>query len=257
MAVKTYKKGDTIKLSNSFRASEFACHGSGCCSVVLIDEKLVKILQQVRDHFGQPVTITSGYRCQAHNKSVGGATASRHARGMAADIVVRGVKPAEVAKYAESIGVLGIGLYETNKDGHFVHVDTRTIKSFWYGQAQVPRSTFGGAPAASHAPESYTLAQFVQDVQKACGAAVDGIPGPETLSKTVTVSAKKNAAHPVVKHLQKRLAALGYAEVGTADGVAGMKFTSALAHFQQDNGCTVDGEATAQKKTWRKLLGMQ
>ena len=39
----------------------------------------------------------------------------------------------EIAKYAESIGVLGIGLYETDKDGHFVHIDTRTKKSFWYG----------------------------------------------------------------------------------------------------------------------------
>lgn len=257
MAVKTYKKGDTAKLSKNFRVSEFACHGHGCCSVVQIDDKLVEILQNIRDHFGKRVTVSSGYRCEKHNKRVGGATASRHAKGMAADIVVQGVKPAEVAKYAESIGVLGIGLYETAKDGYFVHVDTRTYKSFWYGQAQAHRSTFGGAPAASTAPESYTLAQFVKDVQKATGAAVDGIPGPETLSKTVTVSAKINRTHPVVKPLQKRLAALGYVEVGTADGIAGPKFTSALAHYQQDNGCTVDGEATAQKKTWRKLLGLQ
>ena len=103
----------------------------------------------------------------------------------------------------------------------------------------------------------YTLAQFVKDVQKACGAAVDGIPGPETIGKTVTISAKKNARHAAVLPIQKRLAALGYAEVGKADGIAGPKFTSALAHFQQDNGCVVDGEATARKKTWRKLLGMQ
>lgn len=260
MEIKTYKKGDTAELSKNFRVSEFACHGSGCCSVVQIDEKLVKILQQVRDHFGKPVTVTSGYRCPTHNKSVGGATASRHAKGQAADIVVHGVKPAEVAKYAESIGVLGIGLYETGKDGHFCHVDTRTTKAFWYGQAQAPRSTFGGAvkpSTGSTEANGYTLAQFVTDVQKACGADVDSIPGPETLSKTVTVSAKINATHPVVKPLQKRLAALGYTEVGDADGIAGPKFTSALAHYQQDNGCTVDGEATAKKKTWQKLLCMQ
>jgi hypothetical protein len=217
----------------------------------------VEILQKIRDHFGARVTITSGYRCASYNKSVRGAVGSRHTKGQAADIIVDGVKPAEVAEYAESIGVLGIGLYETDRDGHFVHVDTRSTRSFWYGQAQAPRSTFGGAPAASTAPESYTLAQFVEDVQKACGATVDRVPGPETLCKTVTVSAKVNATHPVVKAVQKRLAALGYAEVGPADGVAGLKFTSALAHFQQDNGCPVDGEATAKRKTWRKLLGLQ
>lgn len=102
----------------------------------------------------------------------------------------------------------------------------------------------------------YTQKQFIKDIQKACGAAVDGIAGPETLSKTVTVSAKKNNKHAVVKFVQKRLLVLGYAEVGTADGIAGPKFTSAVAHFQQDNGCYVDGEITARNKTWKKLLGM-
>ena len=103
----------------------------------------------------------------------------------------------------------------------------------------------------------YPLEQFIRDVQSACGAAVDGIAGPETISKTVTLSAKKNATHAAVQPVQKRLAALGYAEVGPADGVAGPKFTSALAHFQQDHGCVVDGEATKAHKTWRKLLGME
>lgn len=105
-------------------------------------------------------------------------------------------------------------------------------------------------------PSYYPLKTFVKDVQKACGAAVDGIPGPETLSKTVTVSAKKNRTHHVVRLIQKRLYVLGYVEVGEPDGIAGPKFTSAVAHFQQDNGCVVDGEITARNKTWRKLLGM-
>lgn len=104
--------------------------------------------------------------------------------------------------------------------------------------------------------DEYTLKQFVKDVQKACGASVDGIAGQETLSKTVTLSSKKNRTHTAVKAVQKRLMALGYTEVGTADGVAGAKFTSAVAHFQQDTGCYVDGEITAKNKTWKKLLGM-
>ena len=102
----------------------------------------------------------------------------------------------------------------------------------------------------------YTLEQFIRDIQKAFGAAVDGIAGPETLSKTMTLSAKKNDAHAAVKFVQKRLNELGYTEVGNADGIAGPKFTSAVAHFQQDNDCVVDGEITAQNKTWKKLLGM-
>jgi N-acetyl-anhydromuramyl-L-alanine amidase AmpD len=103
---------------------------------------------------------------------------------------------------------------------------------------------------------AYTLKQFVKDVQKATGAAVDGIPGNETISKTVTLSAKKNARHAAVKAVQKRLLALGYTEVGTADGIAGAKFTAAVKHFQKDTGCVADGEITAKNKTWKKLLGM-
>lgn len=102
----------------------------------------------------------------------------------------------------------------------------------------------------------YDLVDFIKDVQKAFGAAVDGIAGPETISKTKTVSARYNKRHAVVKAIQKRLYALGYIEVGKADGEAGPKFTSAVAHFQQDNGCVVDGIISARNKTWKKLLGM-
>ena len=251
MAIRTYPKKNTDKVTKNFTVSEFSCHGSGCCSNVKIDDELAAYLQKIRDHFGKPVTISSGYRCEKHNKSVGGATGSYHTKGMAADIVVRDVAPAEVAKYAESIGIKGIGLYETNKDGYFVHVDTRDTKSFWYGQGQAYRDTFGGKVESG-----YTLNEFVKDVQKACGAAVDGIPGPETLSKTPTVSSKKNPTHAVVKFIQKRLKALGYTEIGEADGVAGPLFTSAVAHFQLDNNCKADGELTAKNKTWKKILGM-
>lgn len=148
MAVKTYQEADKVQLSKNFNSYEFRCGlGSPCsCTTVLVDDKLVEYLQKIRDHFGKSVTITSGYRCPSYNKRIGGATGSRHSKGQAADIVVSGVTPREVAKYAESIGVLGIGLYETSADGHFTHIDTRDYKSFWYGQNEAKRTTFGGTP---------------------------------------------------------------------------------------------------------------
>ena len=150
MAIKTYTKGSNTKLSANFNSSEFDCHGSGCCSSTLVDDKLVTYLQQIREHFGKPVNISSGYRCATHNKNIGGATKSRHSKGQAADIYISGVTPAEIAKYAESIGILGIGLYETSSDGFFVHVDTRETKSFWYGQKEASRTTFGGTTVATN-----------------------------------------------------------------------------------------------------------
>ena len=102
----------------------------------------------------------------------------------------------------------------------------------------------------------YTLEMFIRDVQSVTGSVVDGIAGPETIGNTVTVSRYKNDDHPVVKFVQKRLTALGYAEVGEIDGVAGPLFDRAMKAFQRDNGCIVDGEATRALLTWRKLLAM-
>ncbi len=55
--------------------------------------------EPVREHFGQPVPILSGYRSSALNRAVGGATASAHCRGLAADIRVKGIDNAEVASW--------------------------------------------------------------------------------------------------------------------------------------------------------------
>ena len=246
MAIHTYKKGSIVKIAANFRAREFDCQGTGCCSETRIDEQLVQYLQRIRNHFGKPVYLTA-YRCKTHNSSTPNASAnSRHVYGQAADFHIDGVEPAEIAKYAESIGVKGIGLYDT-----FVHIDTRENKSFWYSHAQAYRASFGGAFA------EYPQEQFVRDVQAACGAEVDGIAGPETIRKTVTLSACKNRTHPVVEVVQKRLYALGYTEAGDADGIAGPKFTAAVIRFQKENGCIADGEITAGNKTWKVLLGME
>lgn len=248
MAVKRYKKGDDQKIATNFRAREFDCQGNGCCNTTIIDEKLVEYLQQIRTHFGKPVYLTA-YRCETHNAMIPNAAKnSYHIYGQAADFHIDGVEPAEIAKYAESIGINGIGLYDD-----FVHIDTRTSKSFWQGHNQKRVSTFG----AESKQDEYTLFDFVWDIQNACGATVDGIAGKETLSKTVTLSRWWNRKHKAVLAVQKRLLALGYDEVGKADGIAGAKFTAAVKHFQDDNGCTADGEITAKNKTWRKLLEME
>lgn len=54
MAIKTYRKDSTDKLSENFRASEFACHGTSCgCTTVLVGTGLVDCLQRIREHFWQ------------------------------------------------------------------------------------------------------------------------------------------------------------------------------------------------------------
>lgn len=225
MAIKTYKRGSTAKLSTNFKVSEFLCHGSGCCTQGKVDEKLVQILQQIRDHFGKPVHISSAYRCPTWNKQVGGVSGSYHLYGQAADIKVEDTAPAEVAKYAESIGVLGIGLYETDADGHFVHVDTRTTKSYWYGQKCERRTTFGGAKETTTTKGDYTME--MRNLKK-------GMTGED------------------VRALQILLSGRGYS-CGTADGSFGTKTETAVKKYQKAKGLTQDG--IAGKKTMASLLG--
>ena len=143
MGYKYFTKGQAFKVSDHFYSTEFDCHGSGCCTQTIVNEKLIQYLEKIREHFNAPITITSPYRCQTHNSRIGGAAGSRHSKGDAADIVVKGFAPRTVAQYAESIGILGIGLYETASDGYFVHIDTRDYRSFWYGQNEEGRTTFG------------------------------------------------------------------------------------------------------------------
>ena len=148
MAIKTYKKGSATRLSTNFKSTEFDCHGNGCCSSTKIDENLIKYLQKIRDHFGTSVNINSGYRCKAHNTSIGGASKSNHMDGEAADIRVNGRTPIEVAQYAESIGIKGIGVYSWG-----VHIDTRTSKYFWYDGGASNVATFGGSPTEEEPKE--------------------------------------------------------------------------------------------------------
>lgn len=245
MAIKTYKKTVNTRLSTNFTVSEFACHGRGCCSTAHIDTGLVSILQRIRDHFGKPVTINSGYRCPAHNKAVGGAIGSYHAKGMAADIAVEGVAPAEVAKYAESIGVRGIGLYETAKDGYFVHVDTRTVKSFWYGQAQAYRSTFGGTN-----PVKEWQNAAIADGFKFPKYGADGSWGAECVSVARNALVMKRATYTY-----KNLTKIVQRAVGvTDDGLCGNDTDKAIRAYQRRNGLVADGIVGLD--TWRKILGV-
>ena len=60
---------------------------------VVIDE----IAQPLRDHFGKPVRINSGYRSPALNDAVGGSKKSQHSKGEALDLEIDGVSNMEVA----------------------------------------------------------------------------------------------------------------------------------------------------------------
>ena len=57
------------------------------------------VLQPVREHFGKPVMISSGYRSPALCEAIGSSTKSQHARGEAADFEIAGVDNKELATW--------------------------------------------------------------------------------------------------------------------------------------------------------------
>ena len=118
------------KLSTNFAVREFACKDGS--DAVLVAPRLVMVLQSLRSHFCAAVTINSGYRTPQYNAKVGGVTDSQHCYGTAADIVVRGKTPAQVAAYARQLmpDWGGVGIY--TKEG-FTHIDVRESKADWTG----------------------------------------------------------------------------------------------------------------------------
>lgn len=111
-------------LSEHFSRSEFRCRH--CGRLVGPDPKLILVLERIRAGGSgptRPLRIRSGYRCPEHNRRVGGAKASQHLLGKAADI-----EPGRATlEQARAAGATGIGL-----SGRWaVHVDVRAQPTTW------------------------------------------------------------------------------------------------------------------------------
>jgi uncharacterized protein YcbK (DUF882 family) len=116
-------------MTRNFKKHELSCP---CCGECNMDDILLTRLQAFRDILGIPLTLTSAFRCESHNQSVGGGAKSQHLHGTAVDIRIND-KDASVRhkmiQLAYALGFTGIGLGKN----HF-HLDTRsgTGKSWSY-----------------------------------------------------------------------------------------------------------------------------
>lgn len=175
--VYSLKRDGNVQLSENFKVREFACKDGS--DEILIDLKLVKVLQAIRDKLGKPVNITSAYRHLKYNLSIGSTSTSQHVYGKAADIVCTGVTPLEIARIADEMCIGGVGRY-----GSFVHVDTRAgrYRANWLpNMVIVP--TFQPTPTETVKRGSKgSGAVWVQAMllSKGYNIAVDGKFGPAT-----------------------------------------------------------------------------
>lgn len=249
------KRNNIKQLKWSTNKSDRVNHINGCNMTVHRDYKNKACP-------GEYLYERHGYIADEVNKKLGIKTETAPVR----NYLMKGDKGYTVKVMQSNLIYIGYSCGKYGADGDFGESTRQALIKFQkdnsltadglYGEnSKAKLETLVAAKKSSTNESTYTKSQFIKDVQSAIGAKVDGIAGKETLSKTVTVSKNKNNRHAVVKPIQKYLNTLGFS-CGVEDGIAGAKFDAAVKTYQKANGCVSDGEITAQKNTWKHLLGM-
>jgi zinc D-Ala-D-Ala carboxypeptidase len=96
-----------MKLSNNFELSELVKSQTAVrlgipnepnsAQIANLKNLCEKILQPVRDRFGRPLVISSGYRSPLLNSKISGAKTSQHCYGLAADFEIPGIANKDIA----------------------------------------------------------------------------------------------------------------------------------------------------------------
>ncbi len=120
----TWSRGTAMPLSPHFKTKDFTCK-CGVCRNQRLSKELITKLEAVREAIGQPITVTSGFRCELYQANLakhGLQTAknSMHCQGQAADIVAADMAALYTACEVE---FKAIGIAKT-----FLHVDLRADK---------------------------------------------------------------------------------------------------------------------------------
>lgn len=119
-----------LQLSEHFQLREFRCKGTlcACQGAFRADERLVALVEAVRQYIAQPIRVTSGFRCALYNAAVDGFPNSNHIQGLAADLTSERIR-ADLKNTAMWIGGI-IGDFTSDGgnviyylDRHFIHVD--------------------------------------------------------------------------------------------------------------------------------------
>lgn len=105
---------------------------------------LAEAFEFIRAECGFPLSISSGYRTEEYNRSIGGALNSQHVQGRALDLhpmsggTLRELQRAALKARAAGL-IVGIGYYDD-----FVHMDTREGRpATWYGSRTIAQNLGG------------------------------------------------------------------------------------------------------------------
>ena len=111
-------------MTNYFKETELKCKCG--CNQLKFDAEFKNLLNRIRTLFNKPIYITSGYRCEKHNKEVGGKPTSSHLKGIAVDIKCdNSLDRYLLLRIFMDLGVRRIGV---GKD--FLHIDSDESKPY-------------------------------------------------------------------------------------------------------------------------------
>lgn len=105
-----------------FKAEEFKCRCG--CEANLIENSFVLKLDDLREQYGRPMVVSSGYRCPKHNAAVSstGATGP-HTTGRAVDIAISRAEAVLLLAFALAGGTFtGFGINQKG-GARFLHLD--------------------------------------------------------------------------------------------------------------------------------------
>lgn len=140
---KKYEYSDTTQLSPHFNAKEFRCK-CGKEHEFMISNELIEKLEKLYAALNcSKIIVTSGFRCSAHDKTVGGSGTGQHTLGNAADICCYGqdgqpISSKVVCCKAQDIGFRGIA--NITAAYQYTHVDVRP-NGKWYSDEVHGNST--------------------------------------------------------------------------------------------------------------------
>jgi len=103
------------------------------CGQMLMDNEHMERMVQLRELLGEPIYISSGFRCENHDRQIGTSANpgnGPHTKGKATDCRVNGQSAYRLLQVAMSLGFTGIGVKVRHGQG-FIHIDSLRPRDGW------------------------------------------------------------------------------------------------------------------------------
>lgn len=108
-----------------FSWNEFDCPGVEGSGIAYMDHDFVRLLDTIREKYGRPIKINSGWRSVERNEKVGGKPDSAHLHGLAVDIACDNSRDRhDILQCIYAVGINRIGIHKS-----FIHIDVQKTKS--------------------------------------------------------------------------------------------------------------------------------